>query len=239
VGEGDVLKITVYEHKDLNATVRVASDGTVSFPLIDRVKVSGLTAPEISLKIKELLADGYIVNPQVTTFVTEFIHSKVVIIGEINKPGLYEIGQGTTFLELISKAGGLTKDAGATAMIRRKPDKNPGEEENIITIDLKKLIEKGDLAQDMLIQDGDSIHIKKTGLYYVIGEVRKPDAYKYKEGTTVIKAITVAGGFTDRAAAGRVKIIRIVEDKEVVLEKVVMDEPVLPEDLVVIPMSYF
>jgi polysaccharide export outer membrane protein len=235
--EGDVLRISVYEHDDLTTTVRVEADGTIVFPLIGQVMVSGLTANEISGEIEERLTDGYIVNPQVTTFVAEFIHNKIIIIGEISKPGIYEVDKGTTFLELISKAGGLSKDAGTTAIIKRKSDDDSREE--VITIDLKKLIEQGDLTQDLSVQGGDSIHVTKTGRYYVIGEVRRPDAYKCNKGTTVIKAITIAGGFTDRAASSRIKIIRMVEDKEVVLEKVAMDEPVLPEDLIVVPMSYF
>lgn len=237
VGEGDVLKITVFEHPELDTTARVTAKGAIPLPLVGDVEVVGLSAPEISRKVEALLADGYIVNPQVTTFVTEFMHNKAVIVGEVNRPGIYEIGLGTTLLEVISKAGGLTKEAGATAIIKRKA--SGASEEEVITVDLKRLVEQGDLSQDILVRNGDSVHITKTGLFYVIGEVKKPDAYKYMEGTTVIKAVTLAGGFTDRAAMGRIKIIRIVDKKEVVFDKVSMDEPVMPEDLIVVPLSYF
>jgi polysaccharide export outer membrane protein len=237
VGEGDVLKITVFEHPELDSTVRVSSHGAIALPLIGDVEVGGLTAPEISRKLEALLADGYIVDPKVSTFVTELLHNKAVIVGEVSRPGVYEIGVGTSLLELISKAGGLTKEAGGSAIIRRKPSASA--EEEVITVDLKRLVEQGDLALDILIRNGDSVHLTKTGLFYVIGEVKKPDAYKYIEGTTVIKAVTLAGGFTDRAAMGRIRIIRTVDKKEVVFERVSMDEPVMPEDLIVVPLSYF
>jgi polysaccharide export outer membrane protein len=239
VGEGDAIEITVYEHDDLTTTARVASDGTITFPLLRQVEVSGLTVSEISRKIASLLADGYIVSPQVNTFIVEFMSRKAVLIGEVNRPGIYDIGRNTTFLELLSKAGGLTKDAGVKAMVRRKADPSLGKKEDVITVDLKGLVEDGDISHDIRIVDGDSIHISKTGVFYVVGEVKKPDAYKYKEGTTVIKAVTLAGGFTDRAATTKVKLIRVVGKGEVVLEKVMMDEPVLKEDLIVVPLSFF
>jgi polysaccharide export outer membrane protein len=142
------------------------------------------------------------------------------------------------FPALLSEAGGLTKDAGDKAIIKRKA--NPSDkDESIIDIDLKGLIEKGDTSLDILILDGDSVYISKAGVFYVTGEVKKPDAYKHEEGTTVIKAITMGGGFTDKASKGRVKIIRKVNRKEEVLERAKMDEPVLPDDVIVVPESFF
>jgi polysaccharide export outer membrane protein len=205
---------------------------------LGEVSVKGLTLPQISQKIASLLSDGYIVNPQVSIFIQEFRSKKAFIIGEVNKPGLYVLPGQTTLLSLLSEAGGLTKNAGDKAIIKRK--KNPtDEEESVMTVDLKKLIEKGDTSLDIQIMEGDSIYIPKAGLFYVTGEVKKPDAYKYEEGTTVIKAITMGGGFTDKAAKGRVKIIRKINGKEEVLEKVKMDEPVYPDDVIVVPESFF
>ena len=71
------------------------------------------------------------------------------------------------------------------------------------------------------------------------GEVKKPDAYKFEEGTTVIKAATMAGGFTDKASYGRIKIIRKVKGKERIIEKADMDEAVMPDDIIVVPESFF
>lgn len=238
VGEGDVLKITVYDHDDLTTITRVSGEGSITFPLLGEVNVKGLTLPQISQKIASLLSDGYIVNPQVSIFIQEFRSKKAFIIGEVNKPGLYVLPGQTTLLSLLSEAGGLTKNAGDKAIIKRKKNLTD-EEESVMTVDLKKLIEKGDTSLDIQIMEGDSIYIPKAGLFYVTGEVKKPDAYKYEEGTTVIKAITMGGGFTDKAAKGRVKIIRKINGKEEVLEKVKMDEPVYPDDVIVVPESFF
>jgi polysaccharide export outer membrane protein len=238
VGEGDILKITVYDHDDLTTVVRVSGDGYITFPLIGQVEVKGLTLSQISQKISSLLADGYIINPQVNIFIQEFRSKKAFIMGEINKPGLYVLPGHTSFLALVSEAGGLTKDAGDKAIIKRKSNTKENNE-NIIVIDLKRLIKEGDTSLDIPIMDGDSIYIAKAGVFYVTGEVKKPDAYKYEEGTTVIKAITMGGGFTDKASRGRVKIIRKVNGKEEVLDKVKMDESILPDDVIIVPESFF
>jgi polysaccharide biosynthesis/export protein len=238
VGEGDVLQVTVYDHPDLTTTVRVSGDGSIIFPLIGHVKISGLTISDVSHKIAEMLSQGYIVYPQVTVFVQEFRSQKVTIMGQVKNPGLYELKGYTTFLEVLSKAGDLTKDAADKAIVKRKPGPS-GKKEKIITIDLKRLIELGDTSQDVPIVDGDSIYIPKAGVFYVTGEVRKPDAYKFEEGTTVLKAITMAGGFTDKASTGRVKIIRKEKGKDDVMEKVKMDESVMPDDVIVVPESFF
>jgi len=238
VGEGDVLKITVYDHDDLTTVARVSGDGVIAFPLIGQIDVKGQTLAQISQKIAALLSDGYIVNPQVNIFIQEFRSKKAFIMGEVTKPGLYVLPGRTTFLSVLSEAGGLTKEAGYKAIIKRKVNLSDSNEE-IITIDLKRLIETGDTSLDVPIMNGDSIYITKAGVFYVTGEVKKPDAYKFEEGTTVIKAITMGGGFSDKASKGRVKIIRKKAGKEEVLERVSMDEPVLPDDVIVVPESFF
>jgi polysaccharide export outer membrane protein len=238
VGEGDVLKIVVYDHDDLTTTARVSGDGIISFPLIGQVEVKGLTLSQIGDKITSLLSDGYVINPQVNIFIEEFRSKKAFIMGEVQKPGLYVLAGQTTFMGLLAQAGGLAKDAGEKAIIKRKAnlsDKN----ESVITIDLKRLIEKGDTSLDVPIKDGDSVYITKAGVFYVTGEVKKPDAYKYEDGITVIKAVTMAGGFTDKASKGRVKIIRKAGGKEETLENLDMDTPVTPNDVIVVPESFF
>ena len=237
VGAGDVLKIEVYDHDDLTTVARVNGDGTITMPLLGQLDVNRLTVSQISELLSARLEDGYIIAPQVSVFIEEFRSKKVIILGQVHKPGLYELQGQTTLLELISKAGGLTEDAGEKVILKRKPTA-PGYDESVINIDMKKLVEQGDASLNVTIIDGDSIYISKAGVFYVTGEVKKPDMYKY-EAITVIKAITMAGGLTDRASARNVKIIRKIDGREDVLEKVKMDESVLPGDVVVVPESFF
>jgi polysaccharide biosynthesis/export protein len=238
VGDGDVLKITVYDNPDLTTTARVSGEGIILFPLIGEVKVGGLTVAKIVEKISALLNEGYVVKPQVTVFVEEFRSKKAVLMGQVEKPGLYVLSGQTSFIELLSKAGGLTKDAGDKAIIKRKSD-SPVKGDEKIVIDLKKLIENGEMSLDIQILDGDSIFVIKAGVVYVTGEVQKPSAYKYEENLTVVKAVTMAGGFTEKASTGRIKIIRKIDGNEKVLRGVEMNDPVLPDDVIIVPESFF
>jgi polysaccharide biosynthesis/export protein len=238
IGEGDVLKISVYDHPDMTTVARVSGEGEIYFPLIGKVAVGGMNLTKITEKITTLLSDGYIVEPQVSVFIEEFKSKKVVLMGQVEKPGLYVLHGQTTVLELLSNAGGLTKDAGDKAVIKRKSE-GSAKEEDRITVDLKKLVAEGDMSQDVPILDGDSIYIGKAGVFYISGEIKKPDAYKYEEGLTVVKAATKAGGFTEIAAPGRIKILRKVNGKEKVMEKVDLNERVLPEDVIIVPESFF
>ncbi|BCR05783.1 hypothetical protein DESUT3_28520 [Desulfuromonas versatilis] len=238
VGDGDVLKVTVYDNPDLDATVRVNSDGTIHFPLLGQVKVGGLSVAQVSDQLARKLADGYIVNPQVSVFVEEFRSKRAIIIGQVRTPGLYELSGPTSLLELVSKAGGLTPEAGDKATIKRKSGPG-GDQEQLITVNLKDLLERGLATLDAPIMDGDNVFVAKAEVFYVTGEVGRPNSYRLEEGTTVIKAITMAGGFSPIASKSRVRIIRKVRGSEQILKNVSMDVPVLPEDVIVVPESFF
>ncbi len=235
VGKGDVLEITVYDHPEMTTTVRIGADGTIIVPLLDTVKVAGLTTSEISLKLRDLLADGYIVNPQVNVFVKEYREQKAVILGQVKKPGLYTLRDRTTLLELISQAGGLTEQAGNTVTLKREVNGKVKEQ----VIDLDRLVEQGDTSLNVAIKDGDKVFVTKAGYFYVTGEVKKPDSYKLQDDLTVLKAIAMAGGLTDIADRDGVKIIRKINGKETVIKVHSMDERIQAEDVIVVPESFF
>lgn len=236
VGAGDVLRIAVYDHADLSATVRVNSDGTTIYPLIGLIQVGGLTVSRVAETVATALADGYVVNPQVSVFVEEFRSRKAIIMGEVKNPGVYELTGPSTLLELISKAGGLNVGAGEIVSIKRK---TADAQEEQITANLRDINQRGDSFPDVPILDGDSVFVGGAGTLYVTGQVNRPNVYKLDKETSVIKAITMAGGFTALASKGRIKIIRKVKGVEKVLEKVPLHAQVLPEDVIVVPESLF
>ncbi|ACN15650.1 GumA [Desulforapulum autotrophicum HRM2] len=237
VGNGDVLAINVYENEDLSTTVRVTADNTIRVPLIGEVSVKGLSVSQVSKKLEDLFADGYLINPQVDVFIKEYRSKKATILGQIRNPGLFELQGEITLLEFISTAGGILIDAGNTATIKRKKPKD--NQEDSIIIDLERLIKEGDTSLNLPIRDGDSVYIAKADIFYVSGEVKKPDSYKLDSDMSVIKAITKAGGFSKIASKGKVRIIRLINNKKQVLENVNMDEPVMPDDVIVVPESFF
>jgi polysaccharide export outer membrane protein len=235
LGPGDVIRISVYDNDDLLTVTRIGDDGMISMPLLGQVKVQDLTVSQATALIAERLADGYIINPQINIFIQEFRSKKAIMIGRVNKPGLIVMSGPTTLLELISQAGGLEDDFGETVTIKRKANN----EDRVILVNLKLLTEGGDLSQNIAIQDGDTVYVSKAGMCYVTGEVKSPNAYKCGENITVLKLITLAGGFTGKASRSGVRIIRMVEGKEQVFANVAMDMVVQPDDVIIVPESFF
>ena len=237
LGNNDLILVTVYQNKDLTTLARI-SDDKIQMPLIGDVSVGGLTVREAQDKIAGLYAGGFLINPNVSIFIKEYHSKKITILGEVKKPGLYELTGDATLLEIISKAGGLTEKAGDEAVIKRAEG---GENEggaSYIRVRLRDLTENGNLSANIPVQDKDSIFITKAGYIYVTGQVKKPGAYKYEEGATVMKAIALAEGLTDKAAPGKTEIIRKEDGREDSL-RATMNTPVQPEDLVSVPESFF
>ncbi len=247
IGPEDVIKIQVWDNEDLNRTVEVSQDGSFTFPLIAKVRAAGLSVFELENLIKERLADGYIVAPQVTVVVEKYQSQKVFLLGEVKNPGSYVLKRNTHILELISMAGGFTDKAGRTIKITRLKSlkHNSGnvassgdKETETITIDLGKY--KADTAYDsFFVTKGDSIYVNPMPRIFVIGEVGRPGALKWESGLTVRKAISLAGGPKETAALKRTKIIRIKKNGKEKEIKVRMDDLAEPEDIIKVPSRYF
>jgi polysaccharide export outer membrane protein len=253
IGPRDILKITVYEEPDLTKTVRVTTLGMISFPLLGNIKVAGLTVTELERKLTELLAKDYLVDPQLSVFIEGYHSKKVFVLGAVNKPGAYELTGDATILELISRAGGITKEGGNSLIVlRTRFDAETGANQVVsepIVVDLDKLLVKGDISQNIMAQDKDIIHIPKADSIFVFGEVKNPGSFKLEDkAITVLQAVTMAGGLTRIAAPGRTKIIRIDggEEKTILANlKEIMngdksqDIVLQAEDMVIVPESFF
>jgi len=119
IGEGDLLKVTVYDNPDLATEARV-NDGRITFPLIGEIFVNDLTVSDVEKKITALLTDGYLKKPHVSVTILEY-GKKVYVNGEVRNPGAYKITKGLTVLKAITIAGGFTIKAseGRTRIIRK------------------------------------------------------------------------------------------------------------------------
>ena len=237
LGEDDLLNVTVYENDDLATLARINGDNKIAMPLIGEINVGGLTVRKAEQEIAARLADGFLLNPSVSIFVKEYHSKKVTILGEVDKPGLYELSGNATLLEIISQAGGLTDKAGSEALVKRVAGPEGSETYSYLRLNLRDLTEKGNLSGNIAVKDKDSIFITKSGFIYVTGQVAKPGAFKYEGGMTVMKAIALAEGLTDKAAPGGTEIIRKKGDTEESI-KGEMSTQVQPEDLVSVPESF-
>ena len=125
IGPQDLLDINIFEAPELNRTVRVSENGEVSLPLLGGIRVVRLTARELentlAAKLREFLKD-----PHVSVMVTAIESHPVSVIGEVNKPGVFQVRGSKTLLEMLSMAQGLAPDAGDEVLVMRNAGYNRG-----------------------------------------------------------------------------------------------------------------
>jgi len=216
IGPKDLITISVFDVPDLNITVRISEDGTIVLPLLGRVEAGGLTRFHLEKKLAGLLEEKYLKNAQVTVFIKEY-HSKAVsVIGEVAKPGNYELIGKQTLLQVISAAGGLSEGSSDSIIIIRGYKNGKS---RTLTIDLDDLMVKGDARLNIPLSPGDIINVPGERFVdvYVFGQVRNPGHIKVKKNgaVTLLKVIAQAGGFDVRARKSAVTITRRVNGKEV------------------------
>ena len=104
IGPEDLIEISVFEDEKLNKTVRVSSQGNISFPLLGILKVKDLTANELEKEIRDLLAEKYLQEPHVSVFIKEYRNQQISVMGAVEKPGLYDVKGQKTVLDLLAMA---------------------------------------------------------------------------------------------------------------------------------------
>jgi polysaccharide biosynthesis/export protein len=211
IGPRDVLQITVWGHADLTREYPVGEDGFVPFPLLGRVAANGLTTRLFAARLTELLEKDYLVDPQVFVAVKEYLSKKVHVFGETEKPGLFYLTGTTTLLEVLSRAGGLSKTAGKQAiLVRNHRPTSPGQNTNgnaILRLNLEK-IQVGDTSENVVLEDEDTIFVPRARAFFVLGEVKNAGTFPLERTISVLEAVNLAGGFTEKAVPGIVKLIR-------------------------------
>ena len=212
LGEGDLLRVSVFEAEELNATVRVNSRGWITLPLLDTIDVKGLTAIEAEEKIESLYQQQYIKNPHVSIFVEEHISQRITLVGQFREPGTYDYPTKQRLLDVIALGGGLSEKAGQIAKIR-KTRSIPGQAD-IFMVDLDQLIIKGNVKLNIEINGGDVIFIPEAGVFFVDGAVKHPGAYAIKHRTALQEALVEAGGVEPWGVKDKVKLVRVAENGE-------------------------
>jgi len=254
VGGYDVLNIIVYEEKDLSReAIRVSGEGYISFPLIGRVKVDGLTTSEIEKLISLKLAEEeYLLEAHVSVMVTGYNSKHFLVLGAVNTPGSYSLKAQERVLDAISRAEGIVADqAGQKGMIIRT--EKPGtkkERKLIIDLDLQGLLKGRDQVSNLYLADKDVLFIPKAEHFYIIGQVKSPGSYPLAgREITLIEAISMAEGFTPIASRNKTRIIRVEDGVEKIIQvkvdaitdagKKIQDVLIQPNDIIVVPESFF
>jgi len=249
IGPEDVVKIVVYGHPDLTQSVVVQADGAFVFPLVGRVEASDLAPPELESRLTELLARGFIRNPQVTVAVQEYRSKVVFLVGELARPGPYPLVGTRRLVEILAKAGPMTAHAGTEVVVVRprfpaaRPllpaevsgEAAPAGQAEVIRVDLRD-IQAGDLGKNIVLLPRDTVFVPAASKVFVSGRVKNPGAYPFDPGTTVRQAVSLAGG--GAVSAERIRVVREIEGRAQPL-KVGLDDLVQPGDTIIVRGKLF
>jgi len=174
IGDDDVLHIAVWQNEDLNLEVVVRPDGKISFPLIGDVAARGMTITQLDEEITRRLSE-YVRSPEISISLRKIGGSKVILLGEIQKPGVYSMAGQKTLLEAIGLAGGFTRDSVPSSIILiRGGLVNPSAQR----INLSKALKGRDfLRQNIVLQAEDVVFVPKkfiADVNYFLGLIVDP-----------------------------------------------------------------
>ncbi|HEX9726431.1 MAG TPA: polysaccharide biosynthesis/export family protein [Vicinamibacteria bacterium] len=249
VGPGDVLDVVVYGEDDLTRLVTVQHGGEISFPLIGEVQVEGLTLREVRERIEELLAKDYLVDPQVSVKVKEYLSQWVTMVGEIARPGKYYLNGPKTLLDLLTESGGFTAQASGEIVVTRLGgvfDDGSTVQRVWLSRDMSADEQRAILALN--VTSNDLITVPAQEAIYVTGEVNNPGSFPLKNRLTVLQAVSLAGGLSKFGSKGKVEILRkragaeperIKIDLEDIENGKKPDIPLVPGDMVKVGKRIF
>jgi polysaccharide export outer membrane protein len=246
VGAHDALTITSYDQADLTGKFEVEADGTFTYPLIGRVAAGGLTLRQIEAELRnQLVTGGFFKKPQITVSIEKYRSQKIFVVGEVRSPGSYAMSGDMHLIEALALAGSTLPTASGEAVIVSPAQTGaapvlPNDENvaNVVRVNLRDL-ERGNLTENPLLADGDTVFVLRAESIYVFGQIKNPGAYPLRQkDTTVLQALSLAGGLTDRGTSNRIKIIRVVNGSKIEIDGKLTDV-VLPSDTIVVPQRFF
>ncbi len=168
---GDVVAIEVIEDPSLNRSTLVLPDGSINFPFAGSLTAEGRTLPQLEQSLSEALAPNFATEPTVFVSINQLAAGDVTgntidifVIGQVNAPGEYEIAEGLTFLQALSRTGGFTPFAATKRIQLRRTDPASGEEA-IFTFDLRAAGDGARISGNTQMRDGDVILVPERRLF--------------------------------------------------------------------------
>jgi polysaccharide export outer membrane protein len=182
---GDQLQIYVLGHPDISSTranndsaYTVRPDGKLNFPLVGEIDVNGLTVFEFTNLLTKELSE-YIINPKITVNVAKLGTTRVFVLGEVKNQGMHELTKSHRVLDALGAAGGFTEKSAKKSIFLVR---NRGtSEENVQKLNILNYMKKGDMSQNLVLQEGDCLFLtsnhKMTLLDIVLFVNRATDSW--------------------------------------------------------------
>lgn len=237
LGPGDAIRIAVYQNPDLTLETRISESGFISYPLLGRVQLAGLRVDQAEKAIADgLLRGNFIKNPQVTVIVLQVRGNQASVLGQVNRPGRYPLeAAGLKLSDLIAIAGGISPGGSDIVTLTGTRNGRPIRQE----LDLPLLFSAQSTVDNPVIQDGDVIYVDRVPTVYIYGEVQRPGAFRLERDMSVMQALAVGGGLTQRGTEKGMRVHRRGPDGKVAVIQPSMDDKVRNGDVIYVRESLF
>lgn len=207
IGTGDQILIDIYGYSEVSYQLEVSPEGNVNIPYAGIVPVSGLTVEAATSRIKSKLSPIYsglkTGNTKLSVAIGDIRSIKVILTGEVTKPGTYTLPSLATVFNALYSSGGPTENGSFRAIeIIRNGRK-------VATLDVYDFLLKGDLKNNIRLQDQDIVRIPTyLNRVEIVGEVKRPAIFEMKAGENLQDLLSFSGGFTERAYQARIKVLK-------------------------------
>ena len=202
LGINDVVGISVYGYPDMTRAVSVKKDGKIYLPLVGGIPVEGLTVEEARDRVSQELG-RYLRRPQVELEIKEYASRLVLVLGAVAKAGVIPLVRDTTLLDAVTLAGGVHSGSLAEVFLLRKG--------KISVYDLLAIFERGDMSQNIILQNRDVVYVPllEDRKVFVLGRVERPGIVPMASSRLgLVEVIAAAGGFKVGAVSDDVRVIR-------------------------------
>ena len=235
LGPGDSIRVTVFGQPDLETETVVGEDGSISLPLINRVRVGGLSPQAAGERIAAAYEAGdFLKDPQVSVILEALKSRQISVLGAVKNPGRFPLDARLSTLDALALAGGVT-DAGSLDVVLLRPS---GGQTLRYDLDVSSLL--SGRGPGVELAPGDTVYVPEAPKFYIYGEVQRPNAYPIREGElTVMQAISLGGGLTDRGSDSRIQIRRESADGRVETLSADLRDLVQPDDVIYVKERLF
>jgi polysaccharide biosynthesis/export protein len=203
LGPNDLIAVSVYGSPELTRTIRVSDEGLIRLPMLkQKIDARGMLPGELERRIADaLVAEEILVDPVVTVTIAEYHSRPISVVGAVRRPITFQAWGKTTLLEALTQAEGLNTDAGHEILITRPPPGDGGKPA-VERVPVQNLIDGADPALNVALNGGEEVRVPQVGRVFVVGNVRKPGAFRIEDGfgMTVLKALAMAEGLQPYAA---------------------------------------
>jgi polysaccharide export outer membrane protein len=237
LGAGDAIKIQVFQNPDLTIETRVSENGSITYPLIGALTIGGLPLAAAEKKIANALEQGgFLQKPQVNITLQVVRGNQVAVLGQVTRPGRFPLDTANIRLtDMLANAGGASATGADIAIVTGTRNGAPFRKQ----IDIPSIFLDQRVQDDIVLQGGDIIYVHRAAVFYIYGEAQRSGSYRVERGMTVMQALALGGGPTNRGSEKRLRLHRKAANGDVQEFEPKLTDAVQADDVIYVRESIF